>query len=94
MATPLPKLKPTGLRARIIGWMLQHPGEHRPRDVAAGLSPPETDTTAQWTTKVNTAMTRMHHAGVLTRERRSEAAHGPGSYYRITSSDQAPEDFQ
>lgn len=81
MATP--KLKPTGLRQRIIMWMLTHPGEHRPRDVAAALTAPDGDTPAQWTTKVNTAMTRMHKAGTLNRERRSEAAHGPGSYYRL-----------
>lgn len=83
MATPLTPPKPPPLRARIIDWMTQHPGEHRPRDVAAGLTPADGDSQAEWTTKVNTAMSRMHKAGALVRERRSESAHGPGSYYQL-----------
>lgn len=66
----------TSLPARIRNWLFNHPGEHRGRDIAAGIGEP--------TQPVNNALGRLARDGEV--ERRRESVEGrkvPITYYRF-----------
>lgn len=60
----------TALPASIRLWLIDHPGEHRARDVAAGITRPADMTVAKWSQKVANALSRMARDGSVTREYR------------------------
>ena len=58
---------PTSIRGRIRAWLANHPGAHRPRDIAAGLGVPVDSTRSKWTIRVGAEVSRMALAGELQR---------------------------
>lgn len=63
------QLDPGSLPGRIRAWLAEHPGDHRPRDVAKALGVPDGSDRSRWTIRVGAAMSRMYLAGELTRRR-------------------------
>lgn len=80
------QIDPTSLRSRIRLFLLDNPGTHRPRDVAAALTRPESRTVSQWTTDVGRECSRLVKAGELERVPGETMTRGnvPGSLYRLT----------
>ena len=62
------QIDPTALPGRIRLWLLDHPGQHRARDVAEGLGVPADMRREQWSQKVANALAREVRAGKVVRE--------------------------
>lgn len=75
----LDQIDPTSLASRIRLWLLTHPGAHRPRDIAKGMTRPPERTPSQWCVDVGRECSRMASKGWLTRDQQ-----GPRlSYYGL-----------
>lgn len=59
---------PAALPSRIVTWLRQNPGQHRTRDVAAGLPAPDGMKPKVWTQKVGNALGRLARDGDVVRE--------------------------
>lgn len=77
--------KPTSLSSRIRLWLLDHPGRHSASQLADAIAPPEDrkDDRTWWSQTVSAECGRMVRKGLLTRERDSAAAMGPGVTYGL-----------
>ena len=73
----------TALPSSIRLWLIDHPGEHRARDVAAGIKRPAELTVATWSQKVANALARMARDGSVVREYRDIGHKKPVGMYRI-----------
>lgn len=71
------------LPAAIRLWLLDHPGEHRARDVAEALPLPADMTKAQWSQKVANALSRLARNGEVIREDRDLGYKRPVGHYRL-----------
>lgn len=72
----------TALPASIRLWLIDHPSEHRARDVAAGITRPPELSVAQWSQKVANALSRMARDGTVVREYRDLGFKKPVGMYR------------
>lgn len=77
--------KPTSLSSRIRLWLLDHPGRHSASALADAIAPPEhrRDDRTWWSQTVSAECGRMVRKGLLTRERTSAAAMGPGVTFAL-----------
>ena len=65
-------------------WMLEHPGEHRARDIAEGLGVPDGRTRAWWSQRIARALVRMNNTGKVVRhDRQLEGWKHPVGFYRL-----------
>lgn len=74
---------PTALPARLCSWLREHPGEHRARDVAAGLGVPSGMTRATWSQKVANALGRLTRDGQVIRQNRDLGYARPTGLYSM-----------
>jgi hypothetical protein len=84
--------KPTSLSSRIRLYLLDHPGGHSASQLADAISPPEdrADDRTWWSQAVSAECGRMARRGLLTRERASAAAMGPGVTYSLPTTPTPP----
>jgi hypothetical protein len=77
--------KPTSLSSRIRLWLLDHPGRHSASELADAITPPpeRAGDRTWWSQTVSAECGRMTRRGLLTRERTSTAAMGPGVQYSL-----------
>lgn len=71
------------LPAAIRLWLLDHPGEHRARDVAEALPRPADVTKAQWSQKVANALGRLARDGAVVREDKDLGYKRAVGHYRL-----------
>lgn len=74
-------INPTAIPATITAWLRDHPGEHRTRDVAAGLGVPEGMKPKVWTQKVGNALGRLARDGDVRRVYRDIGHARPVGHY-------------
>ena len=74
---------PNALPTRLTEWLRQHPGEHRARDVAAGLGVPDGMTRAAWSQKVANALGREVQRGTVRRQDRDLGYKRPVGLYAL-----------
>lgn len=72
---------PNALPTRLCAWLREHPGEHRARDVAAGLGAPDGMPRAEWSQKVANALGREVQRGTVRREDRDLGYKRPVGLY-------------
>jgi hypothetical protein len=91
MARPKNDERHEALPARIRLWMLDHPGEHRARDIAEGLGVPAGMTRAKWSQKVANALVRLASDGSVARtEVTPEGWKVPVGVYSLQTAATAP----
>lgn len=71
----------SALPAQITSWLAEHPGEHRTRDVAAGIPAPDGMRPKVWTHKVGNALGRLARDGDVTRVYRDIGHARPVGHY-------------
>lgn len=85
---------PTSLSSRIRLWLLDHPGQHRPSQIAAGLGIPAGVAKQKWTQKVANECARMANPA-QGRRRTLDRVEEPGwwgkSYQLASETDEQPE---
>lgn len=76
---------PTALPFRIRGWLADHPGAHRARDVANGLGRPEWTTQGDWSLAVARALSRLLANGSVTRQDLDIGHKKPVGHYALAA---------